>query len=215
MHEQQPILHHGAALAQARAAMIMIHGRGASAEDILSLAGEFAQPDVAYLAPQAAGHTWYPNRFTAPVATNEPHLSAALAVIDALVARIAASVPHERVLLLGFSQGACLALEYAARHPRRYGGVVALSGALIENGDQPRNYAGTLAGTPVFLGCSDVDAHIPLARVRRSSQALQALGATVTERIYPGMAHTVNADEVAFVRELLAGFATVRSDRNA
>jgi phospholipase/carboxylesterase len=208
MHEQQPILHHGAALAQARAAMIMIHGRGASAEDILSLSAEFAQPDVAYLAPQAAGHTWYPNRFIAPVATNEPHLGSALATLDALVAHVAGSVPHERVLLLGFSQGACLALEYAARHPRRYGGVIALSGALIENGDQPRDYSGALAGTPVFLGCSDVDAHIPLTRVRRSTQVLQALGATVTERIYPGMGHTVNADELTFVRELLAGVAT-------
>lgn len=207
MHEQQPILHRGAALAQARAALIMLHGRGAGAEDILSLSDEFANPDVAYLAPQAAGHTWYPNRFIAPVAANEPHLSSALAAIDALLACIAEGVPHERVLLLGFSQGACLALEYAARHARRYGGVIALSGALIENGDQPRNYTGTLADTPVFLGCSNIDAHIPLARVRRSAQVLQALGAVVTERIYPGMGHAVNADELAIVRAMIAAAA--------
>jgi predicted esterase len=204
IHQNQPIHAAGAPLDRARAAAILLHGRGASAEDILSLAAELPQLDVAFLAPQAAGNTWYPNRFIAPAASNEPHLSSALATIDALMREVDAhGISSERVLLLGFSQGACLALEYAARRPRRYGGVAALSGALIENGDQPRAYSGSLAGTPVFLGCSDVDAHIPAQRVRRSDEVLRGLGAEVTARLYPGMSHTVNQDELAVVAGML------------
>jgi phospholipase/carboxylesterase len=203
-HNGQPVLNSGVALAEARAAMIMVHGRGADAADILGLASEFDQGQVAYLAPQAAGYAWYPQRFIAPVAVNEPHLSSALAVLGALLERVAAAgIPAERTLLLGFSQGACLALEFAARNPQRYGGVAALSGALIENGDQQRAYDGSLADTPVFLGCSDVDFHIPVERVRRSTTVLRGLGADVTERIYPGMGHTVNADEIAHVQAML------------
>jgi predicted esterase len=182
----------------------MLHGRGASAEDILSLAHEFDITDVACFAPQAANYAWYPQRFIAPVAQNEPYLSSALQLVGDLVAQIeAAGIGAERIILLGFSQGACLALEYAARHPRRYGAVVALSGALIEEGDRPRNYAGSLAGTPVFVGCSDVDFHIPLARVQRSGTILQELGAAVDMRIYPGMGHTVNHDEIGAVEGLI------------
>ena len=204
LHTGQPLLRRGAAPAQARAAVIMVHGRGASADDILGLADELGVPEVAYLAPQAAGGAWYPNRFVAPVASNEPWLGSALAVLGELLGQLAtAGLPPERTLLLGFSQGACLALEYGARNPLRYGGLVGLSGALIENGDQPRAYPGDLAGTPVFLGCSDVDAHIPRGRVERSATLLQGLGATVDTRIYPGMGHAVNQDELAAVRALL------------
>lgn len=203
-HQGQPVIATGAPLATARAAMVMIHGRGASAEDILALAAEFAAPDVAFLAPQAADGAWYPQRFIAPLAANEPFLSSALATVGRLVEHITSTgIPQERVFLLGFSQGACLALEYAARNPQRYGGVIALSGGLIGPIGTAFDYAGSLAGTSVFLGCSDVDFHIPLERVHESTAAMRTLGGDVTERIYPGMGHTVNADETAFVRELL------------
>jgi predicted esterase len=203
-HQGQPVYTAGTALAQARAAMIMIHGRGASAEDILSLTQEFDISDVACFAPQAANYAWYPQRFIAPVAQNEPYLSSALQLVGELVAQIeAAGIGAERIVLLGFSQGACLALEYAARNPRRYGAVVALSGALIEEGDKPRSYEGSLAGTPAFLGCSNVDFHIPLERVERSGAILKDLGADVDVRIYRGMGHTVNRDEIGAVEELI------------
>jgi phospholipase/carboxylesterase len=211
LHANQPLYTAGPPLASAQAAMILLHGRGASAQDILSLTGHFDPGSVAYLAPQAAGSQWYPNRFIAPIASNEPWLSSALARIEAILAQVqAAGIPVERTFLLGFSQGACLALEYAARHPQPYGGVFGLSGALIENGDQPRTYSGSLAAAPVFLGCSDVDFHIPLERVLRSAQIFRDLGATVTERIYPGMGHTVNEDEIRLIQELLS--RTVKPD---
>lgn len=203
-HAGQPVLTRGAPVQQARAAVVMIHGRGASARDILALAGEFAAADVAYFAPQAAGSTWYPNRFIMPVESNEPWLTSALASVARLVADVqAAGIPAQRTAILGFSQGACLALEFAARHPQRFGGVIGFSGGLIENGDRPRAYAGDMAGTPVFLGCSDVDPHIPVERVRRTEQIFAGLGAAVTTRVYPGMGHTVNGDEVAWVDALL------------
>lgn len=201
LHHGLPVARYGAKVETASAAMILLHGRGATARDILMLAHEFRAPHVAFLAPQAANATWYPNRFIAPVATNEPWLSSALAVIDGLVAAlVSAGIPHERISLLGFSQGGCLATEYAARHPRRYAGVVGLSAGLIENGDQPRSYAGSLDGTPVLLGCSDVDFHIPLVRVERTAQIFAALGAVVDKRIYPGMGHTVNQDEIEAIQ---------------
>jgi predicted esterase len=209
-HSGQPVLAMGAPLDTARAAVVMVHGRGATAESILALASEFGTSDVAYLAPQAAGAAWYPERFIAPVSRNEPQLSSALARLDGLLSHLGqAGIPLERTVLLGFSQGACLALEFAARSPRRYGGLVALSGALIENGDRPREYSGSLVGTPAFLGCSDVDSHIPLDRVRRSTAILRGMGADATERIYPGMGHTVNADEVGHIRALLLGLTAV------
>ncbi len=203
-HAGQPVLAVGAPLAEARAAMVLVHGRGASAADILTLTAEFDRPGFAYLAPQAAGHTWYPYSFLAPLASNEPWLTSALGRLEALLAQIAAAgLPPERVILLGFSQGACLSLEYAARNARRYGGVAALSGGLIGPDDAPRDYPGDLAGTPVFLGCSDVDFHIPKARVQHSTAVLRRLGGSVTERLYPGMGHTVNQDEIAHVRALM------------
>jgi predicted esterase len=184
--------------------MVLVPGRGATARDILLLAQEWQAPGVVFLAPQAANSTWYPNRFIAPAATNEPWLTSALgAVGDVMQAVAAAGIAPDRTLLLGFSQGGCLALEYAARHPQRYGAVIGLSAGLIENGDQPRAYTGSLAGTPVLLGCSDVDFHIALERVERSAEVLAALGGEVDKRIYPNMGHTVNADEIAAVQRLL------------
>lgn len=203
-HRGQSVFTYGARLEEARAALIMLHGRGASAQDILSLANELEQPGFAFLAPQAAGNTWYPNRFTAPTEQNEPWLSSALAVIGELLSFVGSSgIPPERTMLLGFSQGACLALEYAARNARRYGGVIGLSGALIGSDDAPRNYTGSLDATPVFLGCSDVDFHIPRERVDQAAETLKALGADVTERIYPNMDHTVNQDEIDFVGQMM------------
>lgn len=204
LHQDISFAHYGEKVEDAAAAMIMIHGRGATAQDILYLAHEFRAPPVAFLAPQAANNTWYPNRFIAPIASNEPWLSSALALVGGLIASLVATgIPHEKIFLLGFSQGGCLATEYAARNPRRYAGVIGLSSGLIENGDQPRTYAGSLEGTPVLLGCSDVDFHIPLARVERTAQLFTELGAEVDLRIYPGMEHTVNQDEIEAIQELL------------
>jgi predicted esterase len=203
-HRGQPVRAVGASLDSARAAMLMVHGRGARAEDILSLADEFAVPEFAYLAPQAAGNTWYPNRFLVPMEENEPWLSSALEFVgDVLSQTTSAGIPPERTILLGFSQGACLTLEFAARNARRYGGVVGLSGALIGPPGTPRNYEGSLTGTPVFLGCSDVDFHVPRELVDQTAEVMRQLGGEVTERIYPNMGHTVNQDEIDFVREMM------------
>jgi len=205
------VLAAGAPLARARAAAILVHGRGASAEDILTLAEEFGQDDFAYLAPQAPGNSWYPYSFLAPQEQNEPHLSNALARIGATLDYVAREgFTSERVALIGFSQGGCLALEYVARNAKRYGAVAGLSAGLIGPPGTPRDDPGSFAGTPVFLGCSDVDSHVPLARVHESRDVLTRMGAAVTERIYPGMGHTVNADEIAHVAKLLAGIATLK-----
>jgi predicted esterase len=194
----------GEPVSRARAAMLMIHGRGARAEDILSLSTEFEQAGFAYFAPQAAGNTWYPNRFLVPLTMNEPWLSSALTFVDEVLEEIInAGVPAEQIMLLGFSQGACLALEFAARNTRRYGGIVGLSGALIGPADTPRDYKGSLAETPVFLGCSDVDFHVPKERVAETAEVMRRLGGEVTERLYPNMDHTVNQDEIDFVRGMM------------
>jgi phospholipase/carboxylesterase len=203
-HVGQTVRMAGEPLDQAKAAMLMVHGRGATAEDILSLAGELNQPEFAYLAPQAAGNTWYPNRFLAPLAANEPWLSSALSFVEDVYAQIVnAGIPPERIMLLGFSQGACLALEFAVRNARRYGGIAGLSGALIGPDDTPRDYKGSLEGTPVFLGCSDVDFHVPKERVDQAAEVLRRLGGNVTERLYPNMDHSVNLDEINFVRGMM------------
>lgn len=203
-HSGQPVLRQGPDPRAARVTMILLHGRGASAADILGLAEELRTNDVAYIAPEAAGATWYPFSFLAPMSENEPGLSSALKVIDGLVSGLERQqVPAERIAILGFSQGGCLALEYAARHARRYAAIVGLSGGLIGPPGTPRNYAGSCEGAPVFLGCSDVDAHIPLNRVHESAEVFRRLAASVDERIYPGMGHTVNRDELEAVRALL------------
>jgi predicted esterase len=191
--------------------MIMVHGRGASAEDILGLAADLEAPSLAYLAPQAAGHTWYPNRFLAPLESNEPWLSSALAVLAGIERQVVeAGIPREALFFLGFSQGACLCLEYAARNPRRYGGIVGLSGGLIGPDDAPRDYAGSLDGTAVYLGCSDVDPHIPKARVLLSERVLARLGGSVTARLYPNMGHTVNEEEIDAVRSMIRAVLEAR-----
>lgn len=207
-HGGQRVLGYGAPLEAARAAMILLHGRGADARDILGLAHALARPEVAYLAPEAAGNTWYPYSFLTPIERNEPWLSSALAFVGRTIEQVrAAGVPDERVLLLGFSQGACLTLEFVARNARRYGGVAALTGGLIGPDGTPRDYAGSLAGTPIFIGSADPDPHIPVARVHESERVLSGMGAMVTTRIYPGIGHTVIDDELEHVRALIDGVA--------
>ena len=207
-HDDRPVLITGAPLAEARAGVILLHGRGADARDILGLAPEIDPGGVAFAAPDAASHSWYPYSFLAPMEQNEPGLSSGLRVIAALVSRFeAAGVAGERLLLVGFSQGACLALEYAARNARRLGGIAGLSGGLIGPPGTARDYAGTFDGTPVFLGCSDSDPHIPAERVTESRNVFTRMGASVTQRFYPGMGHGINEDELSFVRGMLADLA--------
>lgn len=189
--------------------MVMLHGRGATAESILTLVQAIDTSGFAYLAPQAAGNTWYPNSFLAPIPSNEPGITSGLAAIDDLMERIrVASIPPERTMLLGFSQGACLSLEYAARHARRYAGIAGLSGGVIGPKGTPRDYSGSFGGTPVFLGCSDVDFHIPVERVEETGRIFEKMGADVTTRLYPGMGHIVNDDEVNAVRAMMAAVAS-------
>jgi phospholipase/carboxylesterase len=205
-HQGLPVLTAGEPLASARAAMIMVHGRGATAEDILMLAEELPHPGFAYLAPEAAGNTWYPNSFLAPITSNEPGLSSGLAVIASLLDSVnKAGIPAERTVIVGFSQGACLSLEFVARHAQRYGGMIALSGGLIGPDGTPRDYPGSLAATPVFLGCSDIDPHVPKGRVLHSAEVLQALGGQVTAKLYPRMGHTINRDEILIARGIVNG----------
>jgi predicted esterase len=203
-HAGQRILHRGPQPQQARVTMIVVHGRGADADDILSLAAELRMSDVAYLAPQAAGNTWYPYSFLSPLEKNEPHLTSALTLIAQLVSTLnGQGISSERIGFMGFSQGACLSLEFAARNARRYAAVIGLSGGLIGPPGTPRDYSGSLDGTPVFLGCSDVDPHIPLERVHETAEVLKTLEGRVDERIYRGMGHTVNGDELKAVTALL------------
>ena len=188
----------------AAATLVLLHGRGGSAEDILSLYAELGLPEFGALAPQAAANSWYPNSFLAPLEANQPYLDSALRRIESIVAGLLArGVPRDRVVVLGFSQGACLTLEYTARHPRRYGAVVGLTGGLIGPPGTPRDYAGTLDDTHVFLGTSDPDPHVPLSRVRETEAVLTRMGAAVELRRYPGMPHTVNPDELDATRSLL------------
>jgi len=203
-HQNQPVLHTGTRVEDASAVMIMIHGRGASARDILTLVEPLDRPDFAYLAPEAAGNTWYPQSFLAPIPVNEPGISSGIRMIRDLVATVeAGGMPAERIMLLGFSQGGCLASEFMARNPRRYGGLAALSAGLIGPPGTPRDYEGTLDGTPVFLGCSDVDSHIPKERVQESADVLERMGAIVTMKLYRGMDHTINEDEIAHVQRIM------------
>ncbi len=205
-HQGLPLVWAGRPVEEASGAVVMVHGRGATAESILELRHEFESPELACVAPQAAGYTWYPNSFMAPMERNEPGLSSGLARLGETLAELEArGIPPERTILLGFSQGACLSLEFAARNARRYAAVVGLSGGLIGPPGTPRDYQGSFAGTPVFLGCSDRDPHIPRERVDESAEVLRRMGAEVTERIYPAMGHTVNEDELEFVRGLVAG----------
>lgn len=208
-HANQPVVYAGAPLHDADAFMILVHGRNAAPKNILELIPRFDRPRVACAGPAAAGGTWYPNSFMAPRASNEPGLSSALFTLDALVeSALARGFTSERILLLGFSQGACLTSEFVLRHPRRYGGVAIFSGGLIgEPGttwdDVPAADCATFAGTPMFFGCSDVDHHIPKERVLESEAVFKRLGAQVTRTLYPGMGHLVNDDEIRELQRLI------------
>lgn len=203
-HDGQPVLVAGPPLGEAPLAAVLLHGRGATATSILDLAAAIDHPRVTWLAPQARGNTWYPNRFLAPLESNEPWLSSALAGVVDLVAQIAAAgVAGSRVVLMGFSQGACLALESLVRNPGLAGGAAGLSGGLIGPPGTVWPDSGRLDGVSIFLGCSDVDVHIPKQRVLESAEVLRARGADVTAILYPGMDHTVNDDELDHVRRLL------------
>jgi predicted esterase len=204
IHQGQPIAKAGKPLSEAKAAMIMVHGRGAAVESILPLVNHFEAEGFAYLAPAAKDGTWYPNRFLAPRKSNEPFLPSALDTINAILKQVQeAGIPPEKTVLLGFSQGACLALEVAARNAQAYGAVVALSGGLIGADDELNGYVGSFKGSPIFMGCSDIDAHIPVERIHKSAEILQGLGAKVDARIYKGMGHTINQDEIDAVNALM------------
>jgi predicted esterase len=206
VHQGQPLLNAGAPLEAARAAMIMLHGRGADAGDILSLHHEFEKVQVAYLAPQAAQNSWYPYRFIEPLEANEPWLTSALQVVDNLLQNLVnQGIPEEKIILLGFSQGGCLALEYAVRHAKKYGGIIGLSSGLIGPPGTEWNFPGTLEATQIFLGCSDRDFHIPKERVIESARVLEQKGAEVTMKLYPGLGHTINQEEIEVVRHIMAG----------
>lgn len=209
IHQGIPAVISGVPIESAIAAMVLVHGRGADANSILQLTRYLEIDGLALIAPQASGNNWYPQRFLSPLHNNEPWLSSALgAVQDAVNTIVSAGVPAEKTILLGFSQGACLALEYAARYPMRYGALIGLSGGLIgddhESSALGRNLRnGSLSGTPVFLGCSDIDVHIPRYRVEDSAKTLSVLGGQVDLRFYPGMDHTVNDDEIKAVQKLI------------
>ncbi len=203
-HADQPIRHAGAPLAEATAAMILLHGRGASAEAILDLTRVFDAPRFAYLAPQAAANTWYPHSFLTPREQNEPYLSSALRAVETVVAEVKqAGFGHERIMLLGFSQGACLASEFAVRHPARYGGIAILTGGLIGDQIDLAAYQGSFEGAPVLLTSGDPDGHVPWSRVEQTAEVYRALGADVTVQRYPGRPHTVSQEEVEHVRAMM------------
>lgn len=205
-HRDAPVSHLGAPVAAARAVVILAHGRNAAPPNILELAGRLDLADVAYLAPAASGRTWYPLSFLAPREDNEPALTSALARLHALVGEVQAlGVPASRIVLGGFSQGACLASEFVWRYPARYGGLLAFSGGLIGPPGTAwvRAAVPPLDGMPVFMGCSDADSHVPAWRVEESAAVFRAMGGDVTLRLYPGMGHLVNDDEIEHARAIL------------
>jgi len=208
-HAGQPVVRVGAPLATARAAVLMIHGRGAAPNNILELVPAIGHTGVTYVAPAAAGGTWYPESFMAPIERNEPGIGSGITLIHSLLDELlAAGMSAERVMLLGFSQGACLACTAVQRRPQRYGGVMVFSGGLIGPPGTVWSGGGSFRSTPVFLGCSDLDAHVPESRVRETAAVFERMGADVATRIYPGMGHLVNGDEIAAARDLLARLAS-------
>lgn len=208
-HQGQQLYTAGQPLNEATAAMILVHGRGATAPSIMELAKALYQPGFIYLAPQAANNSWYPNSFLAPIDSNQPGLDSGLQVIEDVIAQVeAADIAAEKIVIAGFSQGACLASEFVARNARRYGGLLAFSGGLIGPPGTPRDYEGSLDGMPIFLGCSDTDFHIPRERVHESTATFKGLGATVTERIYPNMGHTIIQDEIDLANEIVESIVT-------
>ena len=188
----------GKKLQDADNALILIHGRGATAENIIGLGSELKTNDFALIAPQATNYTWYPSSFMAPVQQNEPWLSSALVMLDEVVADVRkAGIEDKNIFFAGFSQGACLTLEYITRNARRWGGAAAFTGGLIGDRIYSENYKGDFAGTPVFIGTSDPDPHVPVQRVQESTRILKSMNAVVTEKVYKGMGHTINMDEIA------------------
>ena len=202
-HGNQKVLFRGN-INSAKFAMILIHGRGASAESILSLTAEFNQDNYLFAAPQANGNTWYPYSFLAPIQDNEAGITSGLKVIGDLIEKLNKSgIPESEIILLGFSQGACLTLEYAARNAKSYKGVIGLSGGLIGNKIEEKRYSGSFENCPVFLGCSDIDPHIPLERVYQTETIMKKLNASAIKRIYKNMGHAINEDELNFISSLM------------
>jgi len=194
----------GVPLAEASYALVLVHGRGGNADGMLPIARTGGATDAALIAPRAVGGTWYPKRFLDPMASNEPYLTSALASVSRAVASVIdAGIPPHRIILVGFSQGACLTLEFAARNAQRYGGVAALAGALVGDDADVRQDAGDFAGTPILLACGDQDDHIPEAKVRKAATMLAAQGATVDMRIYPGITHTIVGDQIEALRVMV------------
>ena len=202
MHPYQ-ILRRGTSLNEAEKAIILLHGRGSTAQNIMPLADEFCDERFHVAAPQADNNTWYPYSFLMPEAQNEPWLSSAVATVKRLIDEIAAVIPTQSIYIMGFSQGACLSLEVASRYATRYAGVAAFTGGLIGERVNPEKYGGDFAGTPVFIGSSDVDPHVPVQRAEQSRDIIQGLGADVSLKIYPGMPHTIVPDEIGTVRKLM------------
>ena len=205
-HQRNKTVSGGVDPEKAVGAIIMIHGRGATAESIITLANEFDAENFHFVAPQASGNTWYPNSFMAPSDRNEPGISSGLQAIYNIVSDLEEKgISKDKIVILGFSQGACLATEFVARHPARYGGLIAFSGGMIGDGDSvnPNNYTGSLEETPYFAGCSDKDAHIPVERVEESVEVMAKLGADVTKKIYPGMGHTIIMDEIEEAQKII------------
>jgi len=203
-HRDQPVNHIGETLKHALGAIIFLHGRGGTAQDILALAGEMYRPELAYLAPQAAGNTWYPNSFLAPREQNQPWLDSALRKVESVVQQVTdTGIDPENIMLCGFSQGACLATEFVATHARRYAGLVAFTGGLIGPPDSDLTHIGDLAGTPVFFGSGDPDPHVPFSRVQESAAILTGMGAQVTLRRFPGRPHTILPEEIDEARRMV------------
>jgi phospholipase/carboxylesterase len=203
MHRKEFITS-GKSLEKASRVLIMIHGRGSNAEDILSIADHLNAKDFTLLAPQATNNTWYPYSFMAPPSTNEPWLSSALSLLKEIVTDLETKgIVKEKIYFLGFSQGACLTLEFVTRNAAKYGGVIAFTGGLIGDKIYPENYLGSFSGTTVFIGSSDPDPHVPVERVNESAAVLEKMNANVTKKIYKGMGHTINKDELDQVNSLL------------
>jgi phospholipase/carboxylesterase len=203
-HDGKSIIYAGADIEHAESAMIVLHGRGATAESMVGLVSEIYAENMIYVIPQAKNHAWYPYRFIEKREANEPGVSSGLTLIQSIINALSEKgIQQERIFLLGFSQGACLAADFVARYPAKYGGLFVLSGGLIGDQINQNDYAGDLMDTPVFLGCSDVDFHIPEQRVHESARIFEYLNADVTEKIYPSMGHTINRDEISFIRKMI------------
>lgn len=203
MHERK-FVRAGRELSPTGKVLVMLHGRGGSAEDILSLAAYLDIDDFSLIAPQATNNTWYPYSFLAPPVQNEPWLSSALDLIKELTDDLyQKGVPSENIYFMGFSQGACLTLEFVTRNANKYGGVVAFTGGLIGDRIYTENYKGDFQATPVFIGTGDPDPHVPVERVYATVNILKNMNAMVTEKIYTGMGHTINQDEINMANKLI------------